>query len=80
MKGWKNIFHVHGNQKKAGLASHFIHDILHVSLPFSHIFPPGSMHDTGGLGLVHWVDPEGWYGEGGGRREEGSGWGVYVYL
>ena len=20
------------------------------------------------LGLVHWEDPEGWYGEGGGRR------------
>ena len=29
---------------------------------------PGSMHDTGCLGLVHWEDPEGWYGEGGGRR------------
>ena len=29
---------------------------------------PGSMHDTGGLGLVHWDDPEGWYGEEGGRR------------
>ena len=29
---------------------------------------PGSMHDTGGLGLVHWDDPEGWYGEGGGFR------------
>ena len=29
---------------------------------------PGSMHDTGRLGLVHWDDPEGWYGEGGGRR------------
>ena len=28
---------------------------------------PGSMHDTGCLGLVHWYDPEGWYGEGGGR-------------
>jgi len=28
---------------------------------------PGSMQDTGGLGLVHWDDPEGWYGEGGGR-------------
>ena len=28
---------------------------------------PGSMHDTGCLGLVHWEDPEGWYGEGGGR-------------
>ena len=24
----------------------------------------GSMHDTGFLGLVHWDDPEGWYGEG----------------
>ena len=21
---------------------------------------PGSMHDTGYLGLVHWDDPEGW--------------------
>ena len=29
---------------------------------------PGSMHDTGCLGLVHWDDPEGWYGEAGGRR------------
>ena len=29
---------------------------------------PGSMHDTGCLGLVHWDDPEGWYREGGGRR------------
>ena len=37
---------------------------------------PGSMHDTGCLGLVHWDDPEGWYGEGGG----GSGWGTHVYL
>ena len=26
------------------------------------------MHDTGCLGLVHWDDPEGWYGEEGGRR------------
>ena len=25
---------------------------------------PGSMQDTGSLGLVHWDDPEGWYGEG----------------
>ena len=29
---------------------------------------PGSMHDTGCLGLVRWDDPEGWYGEGGGSR------------
>ena len=26
----------------------------------------GSMHDTICLGLVHWDDPEGWYGEGDG--------------
>ena len=25
------------------------------------------MHDTGCLELVHWDDPEGWEGEGGGR-------------
>ena len=37
-------------------------------------------HDTGCLGLVHWDDPEGWNGEGGWRREEGSGWGTHVYL
>ena len=27
----------------------------------------GLMKDTGRLGLVHWDDPEGWYGEGVGR-------------
>ena len=37
---------------------------------------PGSMHDTGCLGLVRWDDPEGWYGEGGWRR---VGWGTHVY-
>ena len=26
------------------------------------IASPGSMQDTGCLGLVHWDDPEGWYG------------------
>ena len=35
------------------------------------IASPGSMHDTGCLGLVHWDDPKGWYGEG--------GWGTRVY-
>ena len=28
---------------------------------------PGSMHDTGCSGLVHWDDPEGWYGKEDGR-------------
>ena len=31
------------------------------------IASPGLMQDTGCLGLVHWDDPERWYGEGGGR-------------
>ena len=31
------------------------------------IASPGTMHETGCSGLVHWDDPEGWYGEGGGR-------------
>ena len=31
------------------------------------ITSPGSMHDTGCSGLVHWDDPEGWYGDGCGR-------------
>ena len=37
---------------------------------------PGSMHDTGCLGLVHWDGPEGWYREGGGRRVQD---GEHVY-
>ena len=41
------------------------------------ITSPGSMHDTGCSGLVHWDDPEGWDGEGGGRG--GSGWGTHVH-
>ena len=31
------------------------------------ITSPGSMHEIGCSGLVHWDDPEGWDGEGGGR-------------
>ena len=31
------------------------------------IASPGSMHDTGCSGLVHWDDPEGWDGMAGGR-------------
>ena len=44
-----------------------VHDILHVS-SMKRVTSPGSMHDTGCLGLVHWEDPEGWNGEGGGRK------------
>ena len=31
------------------------------------IASPGSMQNSRSLGLVHWDDPEGWYGEGGGK-------------
>ena len=31
------------------------------------IASPGLMHETGCSGLEHRDDPEGWYGEGGGR-------------
>ena len=32
------------------------------------IASPGSMQDTGSLGLLHWDDPDGWYGKAGRRR------------
>ena len=32
------------------------------------IASPGLVHDTGCSGLVHWDDPKGGYGEGGGSR------------
>ena len=41
------------------------------------IASPGLMHDTGCLGLVHWDDPQGWYGEGS-RRGVQDGQHVYT--
>ena len=38
-----------------------------ILLYVKRIASPGSMHDTGCLGLEHWDDPEGCYGEGRGR-------------
>ena len=38
-----------------------------IMLYMKRIASPGSMHDTGCLGLVYWDNPERWYGEGGGR-------------
>ena len=49
------------------------------------IASPGLMHETGCSGLVHWYDPEGWDGEGGGRRvQDGEhmdthGWFMSMY-
>ena len=43
-----------------------------------------SRFDTGSLGLVHWDDPEGWYGEGGGRGlqdgEHEYAWGGFMLM
>ena len=36
------------------------------------IASPGSMHETGCSGLVHWDDPGGWDGEAGGKRVQGG--------
>ena len=33
-----------------------------------HVWNEMPVQDTGCLGLVHWDDPEGGYGDGGGRR------------
>ena len=41
------------------------------------IASPGSKHEAGCSGLMHWDDPEGWDGEGGGMG--GSGWGTHVH-
>ena len=49
------------------------------------IASPGSMHETGCSGLVHWDDPEGWDGEGGGMEAQDGehmnthGWFMSMY-
>ena len=52
VKGWKKIFHAKRDQKKAGVAI-LISDKIDFKTRLC-------------LGLVHWDNPEGWYGEGGG--------------
>ena len=41
---------------------------------------PSSMHETGHSKLVHWDDPEGWDGEGGGREIWDGGTRVHLWL
>ena len=39
-------------------------------LPYvKQITSPGSIHETGHSGMVHWDGPEGWDGEGGGKGD-----------
>ena len=47
-------------------------------LPYvKQIASPVSMHETGCSGPVHWENPEGWHGKGGGGG--GSEWGTHVH-
>ena len=55
-------------------------------LPYVKWFTsPGTMHETGRSGLVHWDNPEGWDGEHGGSgvQDEGHmythGWFMWLY-
>ena len=54
------------------VVSHLDPDILGCEVKWAlsyvkQIASPGSMHETGHSGLVHWDDPEGWDGEASGR-------------
>ena len=52
----------------------YIYKRLYINIYISkRIASPGSMHNTGCLGLVHWDDPEGW------DREGSSGWETHVH-
>ena len=44
------------------------------------IASPGTMQDIGCSELVHWDDPEGWYGEGGGKGVQDGGTHVHPQL
>ena len=70
--------------KSVGSLSLFYFTSTPLSISYmKRVTSPGSMQDTGCLGLMHWDDPEGWYGEGGGRGGSGLGsrvhpWQIHV--
>ena len=50
------------------------HSIETCILPYvKYITSPGTMHETGCSGPVHWDNPEGWDAEGGGRGVQDEG-------
>ena len=58
--------HLRYNKEQA----HTSHQLIKLSLTGRTMIEGGVKggHNAGCLGLVHWDDPEGWYGEGGERR------------
>ena len=61
---YKKDFHDQDNHD--GVITHLEPDILECEVKWA--LERITLHDAGCLGLVHWDDPEGWCGEGGGRR------------
>ena len=80
-KNWSFSFSISSSNEYSGLISFRIAllDLLSVQGTLKSLLQHHSskalpvqvrsiiLHDTGCLGPVHWDDPEGWYGEGGGR-------------
>ena len=71
------VFKIIPKKKKCKKAKWWFEEALQIAMKrketciiscMKRVASPGSMHDTGCLGLVHWDYPEGGYGEGGGRR------------
>ena len=62
---YRTVFWTLWERERVGLFGRMA--LKHVKYHVRNEMPvqPGSMHDTGCLGLVHWDDPEGWYREGG---------------
>jgi len=63
-----NVFREQIRIKKYVLKKCLIFSMTCVISCMRRVASPGSMHDAGCLGLVHWDGPEGGYGEGGGSR------------
>ena len=79
----KTVLHSNMNTQRKCFLKTLVNETCIISY-MKRVASPGSMHDTGCLGLVHGDDPEGGYGEGGGRRvqdgEHRYTWGGFILM